>query len=63
MIVNGKEMSFDRELDIQGLLDELDLGDRPLVVEVDGVIYRKENYDHKLKDDSVIEIVAFVGGG
>lgn len=63
MIVNGKEIEFKEEITIDELIAKYELSKKYLVVEVDGEIIPRENYSMKLKSDSVVELVSFVGGG
>lgn len=62
MKVNGREMDLDR-IRILELLDRLELDSSRLVVEVNGQIIQKDQYDLLLKRGDRIELVSFVGGG
>ena len=64
MIVNGEEKQFDDVVNILGLLSALNLEMDRVVVEVNKNIIAKDIYESfPLKEDDVIEIVGFVGGG
>nr|WP_156204765.1 sulfur carrier protein ThiS [Candidatus Syntrophocurvum alkaliphilum] len=64
MIVNGKEMKFEKDITVNELLQKLDLNPDKVVVEVNLDIVSKDRYDeHILSDSDSVEIVAFVGGG
>jgi len=62
--INGEFYSFDKELTILELLKELNLIGKPVVVEHNGDIVIKENYDKiNVLDGDSFELVTFVGGG
>ncbi|MBS4534522.1 sulfur carrier protein ThiS [Clostridium sp. D2Q-14] len=64
MIVNGKEMDFNKEITVSELLKELDINPNKVVVEVNLNIIDKNKYDkRKLDSNSEVEIIRFVGGG
>ncbi len=62
MIVNGKKLDF-KDITIDCLIEEYKLNKDFVVVELDGEIVPKEDYHRKLKEDSRVELVSFVGGG
>lgn len=63
MIVNGKEMGFEK-IAISQLLDKLNLDINKVVVEVNFQIISKENYsDFVLNKEDKVEIISLVGGG
>lgn len=65
--VNGKELSIDIISDvftIDNLLDYLKINSARIVVEKNGVITDRANFNkEEVFDGDVIEIVQFVGGG
>lgn len=61
--INGKKYNFDLNPSINDLIKEFDLEGKPIVVEHNGIIISKENYDNKINNNDNIEIVSFVGGG
>lgn len=64
MIVNGKEMIFEKNVTINGLLEAIKVNRDSVVVEVSGVIVPKEKFEgHLLNHEDKIEIVSFLGGG
>lgn len=63
MLVNGKKVDLAEDMTIEVLIKYYDLDEKFIVVEVDGEIVPKSNYKMKLKSDSRVEIVSFVGGG
>ncbi len=63
IIVNAKEYSFDVNPSINELIEGFNLDKRPIVVELNGIIINKEDYNNKLNNNDKLEIVSFVGGG
>lgn len=64
IVVNGESMEINDQVNVQGLLQQLDLGDRPCAVEVNqAVVPRRTHSGCTLADGDVIEIVTLVGGG
>ena len=64
MKVNGKEMNLDDGITIDELLSEIKFNKERVVVEVDGIIVSRDDFDSfKLKENNTIEVVSFVGGG
>ena len=63
MIINGQKKNYPQGITITELIERLNLSDKNIVVEVDGVIIYRDNYTKKLNDNSKVEIVSFVEGG
>ena len=64
MTVNGKQVSAAGIASIGGLLGSLAIAPQRVVVERNGVIYRRgEGLNVEVAAGDVIEIVHFVGGG
>ncbi|MCT4585650.1 MAG: sulfur carrier protein ThiS [Peptostreptococcaceae bacterium] len=64
MIINGEEMNFAHNLNIEDILNKLNVNKDNVVVEMDLNIIKKENYKEFYPDESSkIEIINFVGGG
>lgn len=62
--VNGKDREVSDGLTVAGLLEDLELDGRLVVVELNRqIIRRTEIADVALRDGDRIEIVHFVGGG
>jgi thiamine biosynthesis protein ThiS len=62
--VNGKDREVSDGLTVAGLLEDLELDGRLVVVELNRqIIRRTEIADAVLRDGDRIEIVHFVGGG
>ncbi|KMT23220.1 sulfur carrier protein ThiS [Clostridium cylindrosporum] len=64
MKVNGKELSFEREVTVKELLNELNLEEKKVVVEVNLEIVPIDKYrTFLLRENDSIEVLSFVGGG
>ncbi|WP_373600742.1 sulfur carrier protein ThiS [Paraclostridium bifermentans] len=64
MKVNGKEIIFKENTTVEGLLDELKINKDNVVVEINLDILENSQYsEYVLREDDVIEVIRFVGGG
>jgi sulfur carrier protein len=64
MQVNGKKFEFKSNTTISNLLNELGLKEDTVVVEINLEIIENEKYkSYIIKEDDVIEVIRFVGGG
>jgi len=64
LIVNGEARRFEPGLTAAGLLAELELDPRAVVVELNRRIVRRPELDQtRLDDGDSVELVHFVGGG
>ncbi|CZR97088.1 MULTISPECIES: sulfur carrier protein ThiS [unclassified Clostridioides] len=64
MKVNGKDVEFKKDLTIIDLLNKYNLKSDRVVVEVNLEIIEESNYStYILKDEDIIELISFVGGG
>ena len=63
--VNGNGLEFQEEVKhIKGLIDFLELEDKPLIIEHNQQILQKEEHEKAvLENGDKVEIVHFVGGG
>ena len=63
LTLNGKERDVDGVLTVEDLVESLAIH-RMIVVQHNGTILKKEQYpEARLREDDVLEIVHFVGGG
>ena len=62
IIINGKNSAGNFK-NIDDLLTKEDLDPKLVVVELNGKILSKEDYQNPLQDGDVVEIVQFVAGG
>jgi thiamine biosynthesis protein ThiS len=64
LTVNGEAMALSQLATLADLLASLKVAPQRVVVELNGVIYRRgEGLDSPLNAGDVVEIVHFVGGG
>ncbi|NMS91560.1 sulfur carrier protein ThiS [Clostridioides difficile] len=64
MKVNGKDIEFKKDLTIIDLLNKYNLKSDRVVVEVNLEIIEESNYStYILKDEDIIELISFIGGG
>ncbi|EGT3749942.1 TPA: sulfur carrier protein ThiS [Clostridioides difficile] len=64
MKVNGKEIEFEKDLTVIDLLNEYNLKSDRVVVEVNLEIIEESNYNtYVLKDEDIVELISFIGGG
>ncbi|MBR1443911.1 MAG: sulfur carrier protein ThiS [Firmicutes bacterium] len=64
MRLNGEETEVKEEMSIGKLLEEKGYRRERVAVELNGEILPKNKYDDTMiKNDDVIEVVSFVGGG
>lgn len=62
--VNGKDYNFKENTSISDLLQSIGVKKDVVVVEVNLEIIENEMYDNYiLKEDDIIEVIRFVGGG
>lgn len=64
MKVNGKIVEFKNNKTVLELLNDYNLSKDRVVVEINLEILENEQYENYiLKEDDVIEIISFIGGG
>ena len=64
IVVNGREMTVAAGATLRQVLDDLGLGQAPVVAEVDGEIVPREQWGRLVpQPQSRVELVRFVGGG
>lgn len=64
MKVNGKTIEFGKNKNIISLLEYFNLNEEQVVVEVNFEIIEVEKYkNYILREEDIIEIIRFVGGG
>lgn len=65
IVLNGSPRELpDGELTVSGLLEALELGPQPVLVERNGLAVLKREFDREaVEDGDVIEIVRMVAGG
>lgn len=64
IILNGQEKNLANPITIEGLLDEMGLGERRVAVEVNReIVPRSRHGEFQLKDSDRVEVVFAIGGG
>ncbi len=62
--INGEKKTFQNELNLTELLENLSLPDERIAVELNKKVVRKKDWESvKIENADKIEIVHFVGGG
>jgi thiamine biosynthesis protein ThiS len=62
--VNGSARSAPAAMTVRALLEELELGNKPVVVELNRrALFPREHAQQELKDGDVVEIVQITAGG
>ena len=62
--LNGKKLVINSNYSLFDLLKKYKLTHKKVAIEYNGVIISKDNYrKKKLKNNDIIEIVHFIGGG
>ncbi|MCC0684640.1 sulfur carrier protein ThiS [Clostridioides sp. ZZV15-6383] len=64
MKVNGRDIEFKEKLTVIDLLNKYNLKSDRVVVEVNLDIIEESNYStYVLKDEDIVELISFIGGG
>lgn len=64
IIINGEDISFERQLTVVELIEHYKLNPKTVVIELNGDILEKGRYSEtQVNDKDSIEMVVFVGGG
>lgn len=62
--LNGKTHRLQKSLNVSQLLNSLMINKKKVAIEINGEVLSKDNYDsYRVKQNDVIEIVTFIGGG
>ena len=62
--LNGKTHRLQKSLNVSQLLNSLMINKKKVAIEINGEVLSKDNYDsYRIKQNDVIEIVTFIGGG
>jgi thiamine biosynthesis protein ThiS len=64
IFINGEERQIPQDLNMSGLIQELDLGDERFAVEVNEELVPRSTFDaYLLQPGDRVEIVRAIGGG
>ena len=62
--LNGKSHHLKKSLNVSQLLNSLMINKKKVAIEINGEVLSKDNYDsYSIKQNDVVEIVTFIGGG
>ncbi|MBF0840991.1 sulfur carrier protein ThiS [Staphylococcus lentus] len=63
-IINGDEFNFEQDLPIIEVLSTLELDQERIIVEFNGSLIKKENFNETIvRESDQLELLEFVGGG
>jgi len=64
LVINGKEQTFEGELTLAGLVEQLGMKSDRIAIELNReIVPRAQWSETQLKDGDLLEVVHFVGGG
>ena len=64
LVINGKEQTFEGELTLAGLVEQLGMKSDRVAIELNReIVPRAQWSETQLKDGDQLEVVHFVGGG
>ena len=64
IIVNGKNLNFEKEITVEELLKFLKIEDKVMAVAINMEIVKKDMWSkHKIVENDKVELLHFVGGG
>lgn len=62
--VNGKLYDFNDNITLENIINQLNISSQNIIVEVNGNVITKEKFNKTvIENNSVIELIKFVGGG
>ncbi len=62
--INGEDHTFNDNITLENIIKELNITINSIVAEVNGQVITKEKFSNTvIKDNDVIELIKFVGGG
>lgn len=62
--VNGKLYNFNENITLEDIINQLNILSQNIIAEVNGQVITKEKFNKTvIENDSVIELIKFVGGG
>lgn len=62
--VNGRLYSFDDNITLENIINQLNISFPNIIAEVNGEVITKEKFSKTvIENNSVIELIKFVGGG
>lgn len=62
--VNGKLYNFNDNITLENIINQLNISSQNIIAEVNGNVITKEKFNKTvIENNSVIELIKFVGGG
>lgn len=62
--VNGRLYNFDDNITLENIINQLNISSQNIIAEVNGEVITKEKFSKTvIENNSVIELIKFVGGG
>lgn len=62
--VNGRLYNFNDNITLETIINQLNISSQNIIAEVNGYVITKEKFSQTvIEDNSVIELIKFVGGG
>ena len=62
--VNGKLYDFNDNINLENIINQLNISSQNIIAEVNGNVITKEKFNKTvIENNSVIELIKFVGGG
>lgn len=62
--VNGKLYDFNDNITLENIINQLNISSQNIIAEVNGNVITNEKFNKTvIENDSVIELIKFVGGG
>lgn len=62
--INGENHTFNDDITLENIINELNITINSIVAEVNGQVITKEKFSNTvIKDNDIIELIKFVGGG
>lgn len=62
--VNGRLYTFDDNITLEDIINQLNISSQNIIAEVNGEVITKEKFNKTvIENNSVIELIKFVGGG
>lgn len=62
--INGENHIFNDDITLENIIKELNITINSIVAEVNGQVTTKEKFSNTvIKDNDIIELIKFVGGG
>lgn len=62
--LNGKIYTFDDNITLENIINQLNISSQNIIAEVNGEVITKDKFNKTvIENNSIIELIKFVGGG